>query len=138
AANILPPLCRTIQPIDAAMILLIQPIRQQRMHAHAVRVVAKFGFRIRQKIRSDSAIQWTPILPPVHRFEDATAGHADVHVFGIAWVDENRVQLWSVGSAVLVATAPGFALRVLVEARHTSPGYAGIFGTEQALPRGAR
>jgi hypothetical protein len=54
-------------------------------------------------------------------FEYAAARHADVHVLRIARIDQDRMHLRAVGRAVLIAAAPGLALRMVVEAVDAGP-----------------
>ena len=46
-----PATVRTVDAVDAAVVLLIEPVGTQRMHAHAVRVVPERGVGVRQRSR---------------------------------------------------------------------------------------
>ena len=70
--------------------------------------------------------------------EHAAARHADVHMRGVARVDQDRVQLRAVRRAVLVAAAPRLAVGMLVESRHAFPRRAAVRRAEQSLRRRAR
>src|SRR5947207_11898655 len=56
----------------------------------------------------------------------------------IARIDENRVQLRAVGRSILIAAAPRFALRMLVESVDTLPRRAAVVRAKQSLRRCAR
>ena len=137
-ADILPSLRGTVEAVDAAVILLIKTIRQDRMQPYAMRIMTEFRRRLRQEIRLDPGVQRPPGRAAVARFENASARHADVHVIGITGVDQDRMQFRTVGRSILVVAAPGLAHRVLVEAIDADPRGAAIFGAKQSLGRGAR
>ena len=117
------------------MVLLIQPVGRSRGEPDAMRIVPVFGVRIGHEKRFDAFVERPPVRAAVGRLEYAAAGHPDVHVAGIARIDEDRVQLWAVRRAVLIAAAPRLALRMLVEAIDTGPGRAAVSRPEQALRR---
>ena len=65
-ADILPSLRGTVEAVDAAVILLIKTIRQDRMQPYAMRIMTEFRRRLRQEIRLDpgfSGLQAAPPLP---------------------------------------------------------------------------
>ena len=132
-ADVLPAFGWTIEAIDAAVILLIETIRQRRVHPHAMRVVTVFGVGIGQKVRPHAPIERPPICAAVVRFEHASAGHPDIYVFGIARIDQHRMQLGPVGRCVLVAATPRLALRMVVESVDAAPRGTSVFGAEQSL-----
>src|SRR6266550_1116012 len=137
-ADVLPSLRGTVEAVDAAVILLIKTVRQDRMQPYAMRIMTEFRRRLRQEIRLDSGVQRPPGRAAVARFEHASARHADVHVIGITRVDQDRMQFRAVGRSVLVVAAPCLSHRVLVEAIDADPRGAVIFGAKQSLRRGAR
>ena len=97
--------------------------------ATALGIVALQGLRwvegrLRQKIRAHPKIERLPIRSRVRGFEDAAARHADVEVLRIEGIDQDRMQLRTIRRAVLIAAAPGFALRMLVESVHAGPRHA--------------
>src|SRR6202165_2046715 len=136
-ADILPSLRGTVEAVDAAVILLIKTIRQDRMQPYAMRIMTEFRRRLRQEICLDPGVQRPPGRAAVARFENASARHTDVHVIGITRVDQDRMQFRTVGRSVLVIAAPRLAHRVLVEAIDADPRGAAIFGAKQSLRRGA-
>src|SRR5450631_468640 len=136
-ADVLPELGRPVEAVDAAMVLLIEPVRHDRMQAHAVRIMAEIRRWLRQEIRFDARVERAPIRARVGRFEYASARHADIHVIAIARVDQDRMELGSVRRSVLVTAAPCLAHRVLVEAVDAVPRRAAVLGAKQPLRRRA-
>src|ERR1700730_10756150 len=137
-ADVLPSLRGTVEAVDAAVILLIKTIRQDRMQPYAMRIRAEFRVRLRQETPLDPSVQRPPGRAAVARFEHASARHADVHVIGITRVDQDRMQFRTVGRSVLVIAAPRLAHRVLIEAIDAVPCGATILGAKQSLRRSAR
>ncbi len=108
------------------------------MHPHAVRIVPVFGIRIGEEVGTHAFVQRMPVGARIGRFEDAAARHPDVEMLRITRVDQDRVELRAIRRAVLVAAAPGLALRMLVEAVDAHPGRAAVGRAEESLRRRAR
>src|SRR5881398_2672908 len=100
-------------------------------------IVSVFCIGIRKEVCPHSAIEWLPIRAFVLRFEDAATGHADIHMLGIARIDQDGMKLRPVRRSVLIATAPCLALRMFVEAVDAMPVRAAIIRAEQPLRRSA-
>ncbi len=73
--------------------------RVQRVQAHAVRIVPELGVRVGEEVGPDAGVERVPVGAAVGRLEHAAARHAEVHVRGVARVDQDRVQLRPVGRA---------------------------------------
>src|SRR5437588_10368648 len=108
------------------------------MQAHAMRIMAEFRIGLRQEIGANPAIERSPIGPGTGGLENAAARHADVYVRGVAWIDQDRMQLRAIGRAILIATAPLLAPRVRVESRNAFPRRATVTRAEQTLRRRSR
>src|SRR5262249_50196327 len=127
-ADVLPALLRPVEAIEAAVVLLVEPIGLRGMKAYAMRIVTVFRGRVGQKVRAHAPVDGPPIAASIRRSDHAAARHADIHVPGIARVDDYRMQLPAVRCAGLIATAPCFAGRMLVEAVDTVPRRAVVHG----------
>ena len=79
-AEVMPLLGRTIEAVDAGVVLLIEAVGQQRMQAHAMRIVPVLRVGIGQEIRTNAAIDRSPVRAGVRGLEYAAARHADIHV----------------------------------------------------------
>ena len=55
------PPATTIHPVNAAMVLLIEDVRFERMQPHAMRVMAVFGVRVGEKIGRAPGVERLPI-----------------------------------------------------------------------------
>ncbi len=127
----------TIEPIDAAVILLVQPVGQRRVLSHAVRVVAEWRRWLRQKGCFDAGIERAPIGPRHRSIRTRLHSTCRYTCGSIARVDEYGMQRRTVGRAVLVAAAPRLAHRMLVESIDAAPCRAAIVGSKQSLRRSA-
>src|SRR5438552_3451507 len=134
-AYVLPALGGPVESVDAAVVLLIESVGQRRMKPHAMRIMTVLRVRVGKEVRAYAMIERPPIGPAIDRFEDAAAGHADVHMPWVARVDQHRVHLRAIRRSILIATTPRLARRVLVEAFDAAPRCAGVLGTEQSLRR---
>jgi hypothetical protein len=54
-------------------------------------------------------------------------------MIGVARVYQDRMQLGSIRSSVLIAAAPGFAHRMLVESGNAIPGFTAVFRSKKTL-----
>src|SRR5436309_2002283 len=136
-SDLLPLLVRSIDPEDAAVILLVQAIGMTGSETHAVRIVSVLGVGVGKKIGAHAFVEWRPIATPVDRLENATRRHRDIKMLRIARVDQDRVQRRAVGRTLLVIVAPRLALRMLVEAVDSFPRRSAVARTEQTLWRGS-
>ena len=79
-----------------------------------------------------------PVPTAVRRFVHAAARHAEIEMGGVARIDNNRMQFWSVRRAILRAAHPVAVLGIVVEAWKRLPAHASVFGAEKSVWRGAR
>src|SRR5208283_3089094 len=69
-----------IDPVDAAVILLVEPIGSPRMQAHAMYVLSVLRIWIGQKVHLDAAIERAPRFSLVVSLKRTTAGGNHIHV----------------------------------------------------------
>src|SRR5579859_2829762 len=126
----------TIQPIDAAMVLLIEPARIARMQGDRMWIVAVFGIRIRQEVGRDALVQRPPGCSAVRAFEHAADGNPHVEVKRVRRVNADRMQL----CAIRPWKDRRLDLRkqTVVEAGDLLPAYAVVSRAEQAWRRSSR
>src|SRR5438034_10233908 len=91
------------------------------MQLHAMWIVSEFRILHWYEVSGASLIQGLPVAAAVHRFKDAAAGHADIHMFGVARIDVDRMHFRSIRRAILAAAAPCISHGMLVESRDTVP-----------------
>ena len=126
---------RPVESIDAAVILLVQPVGLRRVHR---RCSADRGRRPRSGPAENprpAIVERRPVAPAVRGLEHAADRDAEVQVLRIARVDEHRMQQLAVRRAE--AGRPLRAHRVIVEARHRLPCVAAVLRAEQARRRAA-
>ena len=129
---------RSVEPVDAAVVLLVQAVGPLRVEADGVRVVAVLGVRVGQEVGRAPGVEGRPVVAAVDRLEHASAGEPDVEVVPVAGVDEHRVEHRAVGGALDVGPLRPLApARVVVPAGHRRPGVAVVLAAEQALRRAA-
>src|SRR5262249_48855768 len=128
----------TIHPVNAAMVLLIEDVRIERMQPHAMRVMAVFGVRDGDKIGPAPRVERLPVGAFVHALEDSAARHPDVHVIRVARINVDRMHLRPVRRAVAQAAGPRRPHRMIVESGDRFPGVSAVFRAEQTLRRRAR
>ena len=136
-ADALPGIGRPVEPVNAAMVLLIQPVRIARAQPDAVWIVKGGVGRIESHDHIESLDQRVPGFPAIGRFVHAAAGHGEVQVRRVARVDDDRMQFRSVRCAVLHAAHPFTVLRIVVDAGKRRPRRAAVFRAEESLRRGA-
>ena len=132
-----PLVARPVEPVDAAMVLLVEAVGIARAQPHAVRVVEREIGRIEAFDHFEPFHQGCEAAAAVTRFVHAAARHREVQVRGIARIDDDRMQLRPVRRAVLHRAHPLAVLRVVVDRGERLPGEAAVLGAEQALRRGA-
>jgi hypothetical protein len=136
-ADPLPALARALEPVDPAVVLVIEDVGLDRGDAQAVHVVAVLRVGIGQEVGGDALVERLPARAAVGRFEDAARRHADVQMLRVARVDVDRVQRGAVRRRFLQPAHPRRAHRIRVEAVDTLPGVAAVRRTEEALRRRA-
>ena len=104
-ADALPAPRRAIEAVDAAVVLLIEPVGLQRMLHHAVRIVAEGDVRIGQEVGRDALVERRPVAPAIGRLEHPADRDRQYRCRGIARIDQDRVQQLAVGVAVAPPTA---------------------------------
>ncbi len=124
---------RSVEAVDAAVVLLVEPVGIRRVEAHAVGVMAVVGVGLGQEDGLDVLVEGAPVLPAVGALEDPARRQAQVEVVGVAGVDDDRVQHRAVGGVLLGVLRPGLPHRVVVPAVDRRPGVTGVFTPEQAL-----
>src|SRR5262249_57368630 len=82
-----------------------------------------------------TGVERLPIGAFVHAFEHAAARHPDVHMIRITRVYDDRMHLRSIRCAVLLASGPRLAHRMIVESGDRFPGVSAVFRAEQTLRR---
>src|SRR6185436_1563918 len=129
-ADSFPLLLRTIQPIDAAMVLLIEAFRMTRMYCHSMWIVPVLRIRVRQKIRRDALVQWMPGIAGVPAFEHTPDGNTEIEMTRVAGINAHGMHL----RAVRTGNDGMLDLLVehIVEAGHFSPGGAAVDGPEKS------
>ena len=125
-----------VDTIDAAVILLIEPVRQRRMHDDAVRIVTEGNIGVRQEIRRDSLVERRPVAPAIGRLEHASDRDPEIQVLRIARIDDHRMQQLAAGRAE--SGRPLRAHRVIVESGDGLPGVSTVGRTEEPRRRAAR
>jgi hypothetical protein len=124
----------TIEPVQAAVVLLVQPVGHQRVHPHAMGVVAEGRVGTGQEVGGAPHVQRPPIRPAVNRLEHAAAREPEVQVVVVARIDQDRVQHRPVGRPLDVRPlGPGSPVGVVVPAVERLPGDAAVARAEQAL-----
>ena len=103
----IPAIGGAVDAVDAAVVLLVQPIGPLRVQAHAVRVVPELRRRgSGRKSPRTPALSGCQSLPPSARLEHAARRQPEVHVRRVARVDDDRVQHRAVGRVLDRATRP--------------------------------
>ena len=132
-----PLLRRPIDAVDAAVVLLVEPVGIRRADADAVWVVEGDAGGVESLHDLHAADQRPPGAASVDRLVHPAARHADVQVRRVARVHEDGVELRPVGRSVLGAAHPLPVTRVVVQAGDRVPGGAAILGPEKPVRRGA-
>src|SRR5437764_13196995 len=90
-ADALPALARSIDLVDAAVVLMPQAIGLGRMLHHVVRIVAVLVLATvglgRREVHRDTGVERLPVVAAIARLEDAAARHAQIEMLRIARVD---------------------------------------------------
>src|SRR5262245_44802267 len=128
----------TIHPVNAAMVLLIEDVRIERMHPHAMRIVAVFRVRDGDKIGRAPRVEWLPVGAFVHALKASATGTPNVHGIRVAGFNVDRWHLRPVRRAVAKPAGPRRPHWMSVESGERFPGVSAVFRTEQPLRRRAR
>src|SRR6185295_10728681 len=128
---------RPVEPVDAAVILLIQPVRVAGTEPDAMGVVEGHSGLVETLDHVEPLHEGYECFATVDGFVYAASGHGEVEMSGIARIDEDRVQLRAVRCAVLHAAHPLAVLRVVVDVGKGTPPIPSVVGAEEALRRGA-
>ena len=107
------------------------------MQPHAVRVVAELGVGIGEEARRAAGVERPPVAAAVDRLEHAAGRQPEVHVRGVARVDDDRVEHRAVGRVLLGPLGPRLPHRMVVPAVDGRPRVAAVVAAEQALRRSA-
>ena len=102
-----------------------------------MRVVSVFRVWRGDKIGGAAFVKRAPICALVGAFEKAAGGNPNVHVLGVARVNENRVKCRSARRSFLLAAHPGRTHWVFVESRYAFPCLPAIFRPEKPRRRRA-
>src|SRR5262249_34681609 len=108
-----PGVCRPVDSVNSAVVLLIEPVRIERMQDHAVRIVSKLDVLIGQEIRSASLIEGVPVSSAVCAFKNSTHRNSQVHVLWISRINQNGVHQLPARSGALLT--PLAVHRMLIE-----------------------
>ena len=128
-----PSIGRAIQAIDAAMVLLIQPVRIARAQADTVRIMERHCARIESFDDLEPFDQRDEGLASVHRFMDAAAGHRKIEVLGVTRINNDGMKLGPVRSAVLDGAHPFDVLGILIDIGERRPGHAAILDRKSVV-----
>ena len=128
-ADALPAPLRAIQAVDAAVILLVEPLGSARMLHHAMRIVTERHARVGQEVRRTAFVERGPVAAGVGGLEHAADRDRDVQVPRVARVHENGVQELPVRRA---ERRPLRAHRMVVEPGHRFPVLAAVRGAKQS------
>ena len=71
---------RSVEPVDAAVVLLVQPVGLLRVEADGVRVVAVLRVRVGQEVGRAARVERRPVVAAVDGLEHAAAGQPEVEV----------------------------------------------------------
>src|SRR5687767_8548646 len=112
----------TLHTVNAAVVLLVETVRPERMQANTVRIVSILGVLVRQEVGCDSFIERRPGGPSISCFKHAPSAHAEIHVLRVARIDINRVHARAVGRPLLAGAAPLVSHRMTVESLDAVPG----------------
>jgi hypothetical protein len=77
-ADAKPPALGPFHAVDAAVVLLVEPVGSERVQPHAVRVVAELRLRVGKECRETARVERVPVGAAVGAFEHAAARQADV------------------------------------------------------------
>lgn len=105
-ADTYPGVGRAVEPVNAAVILLIQAIRVARAESHTVRIVKGDVGGVESFDHFHALHKRREAAAAVARFVHAAARHGEIKMLGVARVDDDGVQLGSVRRAVLHAASP--------------------------------
>ena len=89
-----------LEPVDAAVVLLVDDVPRPRVHAQAVRIVAVLRVRVGQEIGRAALLSGCQVAPSSRDSKTPPAEKPDVEVRGIEGIDVDRVQRGAVGRRV--------------------------------------
>ena len=114
-----------------AVVLLVEPVRLERVKGHDVRVVTDLGVFVGQEGGGDPAVERAPRRPAVEALEGAAPGEADIEMLRVARVHQDRVRHRAVRR--VLSDRADARHQIAVEALDTAPGDAAVLGAEEPV-----
>ena len=122
----LPALAAVVRAVDAAVVLLPQPLRPAGVDEQLVHALTELREGLREEVGRRALIRGRERLAAVLAPEDTRRGDADVHPRRLVRVERDRVAAHPAGTGV-----PTLAGLVADDAVHRLPGGAAVVGAEE-------